>query len=75
MGVHRKPRIPKELMIENRAKEINKRDVFGHWECDLMIFRKGVKGNLITLRERLSRYTLAIKNGVVRPPSIGNRHN
>jgi transposase, IS30 family len=58
----RKPRIPKELMIENRAEGINKRDVFGHWECDLMIFKKGVKGNLITLRERLSRYTLAIKN-------------
>ena len=58
----RKPRIPKELMIENRPKEINSRDIFGHWECDLMIFKKGVKGNLITLRERVSRYLLAIKN-------------
>ncbi len=57
----RKPRIPKELMIENRCEAINKRDVFGHSECDLMVFKKGVKGNLITLRERLSRYTLAIK--------------
>ena len=27
-----------------------------------MIFKKGVKGNLITLRERISRYLLAIKN-------------
>jgi IS30 family transposase len=58
----RKPRIPEELMIKNRPKEINNRGIFGHWECDLMIFKQGIKGNLITLRERVSRYLLSIKN-------------
>lgn len=58
----RKQRIPKELLIENRPEPINKRDEFGHWEGDLMIFKRGVKGNLITLRERKSRFLVAIKN-------------
>lgn len=35
---------------------------FGHWECDLVVFKKGVKTNLITLRERQTRYMIAIKN-------------
>lgn len=34
----------------------------GHWEGDLMQFGKKAKTNLITLRERQSRYMLAIKN-------------
>jgi IS30 family transposase len=58
----RKPRIPKELLITERPAIINSRDEFGHWECDLMVFKKGVKANLITLRERKSRYMIAIKN-------------
>ena len=57
-------RVPNELLIKNRPSYINKREDFGHWECDLMIFNHGkIKSNLITLRERKSRYTLAIKNG------------
>ena len=58
----RKPRIPKELLITSRPDIINNRKEFGHWECDLMAFKKGVKINLITLRERKSRYMIAIKN-------------
>jgi IS30 family transposase len=58
----RKPRVPKELLITSRPETINNRDEFGHWECDLMIFKKGIKTNLITLRERKSRYMIAIKN-------------
>lgn len=49
-------------MIANRAESINCREEFGHWECDLMIFKRGIKSNLITLRERTSRFILAIKN-------------
>lgn len=56
----KKPRIPKELLISSRPDVINKREEFGHWECDLMVFKKGVKTNLITLRERKSRYLIAI---------------
>jgi IS30 family transposase len=58
----RKRRMPNELLIGSRPKLINSRDEFGHWECDLMMFQKGIKCNLITLRERKSRYLIAIKN-------------
>jgi IS30 family transposase len=58
----RKPRIDPAVMIINRPEIINNRGEFGHWECDLMMFNKGVKCNLITLTERLSRFTIAIKN-------------
>ena len=58
----RKSRIPKELHISSRPELINKREEFGHWECDLMVFKRGIKTNLITLRERKTRFMLAIKN-------------
>ena len=57
-----KHRIPKELSIHCRPDIINTRNEFGHWECDLMMFARGIKSNLITLRERTSRYVIAIKN-------------
>lgn len=59
---HRKSRVPQELLIGSRPESINNRSEFGHWECDLMIFKHGIKGNLITLRERTTRYLIAIKN-------------
>lgn len=58
----RKRKVPEELLIGTRSELINNRDEFGHWECDLMMFKQGIKGNLITLRERKSRYFIAIKN-------------
>lgn len=58
----RRPRFPKELWIHNRPDVINHRTEFGHWECDLMHFKRGKRTNLITLRERQSRYLVAIKN-------------
>ncbi|MEO8402547.1 MAG: IS30 family transposase [Gammaproteobacteria bacterium] len=58
----RKPRVPKELLINNRPDVINQRKEFGHWEGDLMMFKQGIKGNLITLRERQTRFIVAIKN-------------
>ena len=58
----RKKRIPAEMLIQNRPDNINNRSEFGHWECDLMMFKKGIKTNLITLRERKSRFLIAIKN-------------
>lgn len=47
--------------IKEREEIINNRGEFGHWEGDLVIFTK-LKTNLITLRERQSRYITAIKN-------------
>lgn len=58
----RKPRVPKDLLISNRPEAINRREEFGHWEGDLMMFKQGIKGNLITLRERKTRFIVAIKN-------------
>ncbi|MFN3233866.1 MAG: IS30 family transposase [Gammaproteobacteria bacterium] len=58
----RKRRFPKELLIDQRSECINRRETFGHWECDLMLFKRGIKSNLITLRERKTRYFIAIKN-------------
>lgn len=57
----RKPRglyIPEENTIKKRPEEISKRTSFGHWECDLVGFRKEFgKHKLTTLVERFSRYT------------------
>lgn len=58
----RKPRFTADLMIHSRPEHINNREDFWHWEADLMMFKRGIKGNLITLRERKSRYVIAIKN-------------
>lgn len=61
----RKPRvtIPDRVSIIERPMKINQKEEFGHWEGDLMLFTKaGTKSNLITLRERVSRYFVAILN-------------
>src|SRR3954449_13432442 len=62
----RKPRaspIPRERWIENRPTEIGARETFGHWEGDLLIFRKEVgKANVTSLVERKSRFTFLLPN-------------
>lgn len=58
--VKRSP-IPNRNPLKNRPIHINDRSNFGHWEGDLMIF-SNTNTNLITLRERLSRVMIAIKN-------------
>jgi len=58
----RKPRVPKDMLIHARPSFINERVEFGHGECDLMLFKRGITNNLITLRERKTRYMIAIKN-------------
>jgi len=56
------PSIRNRVPISERPEYINDRSDFGHWECDLVMFKKPTKINLITLRERKSRYLIAIKN-------------
>ena len=62
--IHRIRKNKKKLggSIEQRPQEVNKRDVFGHWECDLILGHK-TKGDevLLTLSERMSREFLIIK--------------
>lgn len=62
----RKPRglyIPLENTIAERPVEIAKRSNFGHWEGDLVAFRKEYgKANLTTLVERCSRFMVMVRN-------------
>ena len=62
----RKPRghvFPERCMIRNRPQAVNDRQVFGHWEVDLMIFREEHgPANVATVVERVSRYTAIFRN-------------
>src|SRR3954467_4800818 len=62
----RRPRsasIPRERWIENRPAEVGDRQTFGHWEADLLIFRKEHgKANVTSLVERTSRFTFLLPN-------------
>ena len=62
----RKPRgmnIPSSLSIHKRPESINSKKYFGHWEGDLVIFKKDLgKRNITTLVERKTRFTIITKN-------------
>lgn len=63
MRRHHGVRFPRHLAIAARPDIIAARCQFGHWECDLVQFRK-VFGqvNITSLVERVSRYTVILKN-------------
>lgn len=48
-----------ELAIKHRPGAIGDRTEFGHWECDLVMFRKA---NVTSLVERISRFAVVLKN-------------
>ena len=50
-------KIPNQRMIEKRPPEVETRRTVGHWEGDLINGAHGT-GNLVTLVERKSRFTL-----------------
>ena len=54
----REPSIPNRVSIHQRPTKAHLRSQFGHWEGDLMHFRRQ-KDILLTLQERRSRLTLA----------------
>ncbi|WKL56629.1 IS30 family transposase [Asticcacaulis sp. ZE23SCel15] len=62
----RKPRgshIPLYCNIKHRPEDIANRETFGHWEADLIIFRRDFgKANITSLIERKSRYQVVIRN-------------
>lgn len=51
----------KKKSIKDRPPSIESREKAGHWEGDLILFRKK-QTNLFTLRERKTRLIVAIKN-------------
>jgi IS30 family transposase len=62
----RKPRslvFPEAFRIRHRPEAVNSRAEFGHWEADLMIFRKELgPANVTTVVERKSRYVVLFRN-------------
>ncbi|MBW4708381.1 IS30 family transposase [Roseobacter sp. YSTF-M11] len=49
--------------LSHRPERIAERSEFGHWECDLMMFRKEHgKVNVTSLVERASRYAVVMRN-------------
>ncbi|MCF1485159.1 IS30 family transposase, partial [Agrobacterium vitis] len=52
-----------ELNILHRPNVVAERKQFGHWECDLIQFRKKFgKANVTSLVERVSRFTILLRN-------------
>ena len=65
---------PEHLAIKHRPKKINERQEFGHWEADLIIFRREHgNANVATVVERQTRFTVLIRNGDRRSRPIMNR--
>lgn len=73
----RKPRSSRVLEhhgIAYRPKIIDSRETFGHWEGDLVIYRREFgKVNITSLIERKSRYTIIAKNDDRRPIPVMER--
>ena len=60
---HHGRRFPPELSILHRPDMVARRKQFGHWECDLIQFRKRFgKANVTSLVERVSRFTVLLRN-------------
>jgi IS30 family transposase len=60
---HNRTHIFDAQRLSYRPESIAERSEFGHWECDLMMFRKEHgKVNVTSLVERVSRYTVVMRN-------------
>lgn len=56
-------RFAEEIAISHRPATVAERVEFGHWECDLMMFRKEHgRANVTSLVERVSRFSVVLKN-------------
>ena len=54
-------KVPAEKSIDYRPREANTREVYGHWEGDLVIGTKKRGSVLFTLTERRTREEIIIK--------------
>ncbi|MFX0543834.1 IS30 family transposase [Roseovarius sp. S4756] len=62
---------PPDRSIHERPDYVKTRETFGHWECDLMMFRKEHgKVNVTSLVERVSRYAVVMRNEDRQPKPI-----
>jgi transposase, IS30 family len=54
-------KIPDRISIKERPPEVEERKEFGHFEADCVVSSRQGKGALLTMAERLSRYTIIAK--------------
>lgn len=60
---HQRNRIQDSQSLCHRPSAAAERQEFGHWECDLMMFRnENGKVNVTSLVERVSRFTVVMRN-------------
>jgi len=60
---HNRTHIFDAQSLSHRPDRISERSEFGHWECDLMMFRKEHgKVNVTSLVERVSRFAVVMRN-------------
>ena len=60
---HNRTHIFDTQSLSHRPERISERAEFGHWECDLMMFRKEHgKINVTSLVERVSRFAVVMRN-------------
>lgn len=65
---------PEASRIRHRPEAVNSRAEFGHWEADLMIFRKELgPANVATVVERKSRYVVLFRNNDRRSKPLMSR--
>ena len=65
------PKIPLERTITQRPAAVGRRDELGHWEADLLIFRRAHgKANVTSLVERKSRLIRLLQNTDRRSPGV-----
>lgn len=54
-------KIPDRVSIKERPAEVEGRKEFGHFEADLVVSSRKGKGGILTMAERVSRYTTILK--------------
>ena len=70
----RSPVFPDRVAIRHRPAAVTDRAEFGHWEADLMMFRRERgAANVATVVERTTRYTVVFRNSDRRSKPIMGR--
>lgn len=70
----RSPVFPDHMAIRHRPEAVGRRAELGHWECDLMIFRREHgAANVATVVERTTRHTVLFRNNDRRSKPIMGR--
>lgn len=71
---HHRTQVFDSQRLSYRPERIAERSEIGHWECDLMMFRKEHgKINVTSLVERVSRYAVVPRNEDVSPSQSWRR--